>query len=76
MGFNMPGTPASRKAASRPQPVTPLPDMADAAVRQRKADMLKSILSRRGRSSTMLSGRLGDHTQTPINRPILSRSGG
>ena len=54
---------AELKAA---QPV-PLPDYNDAAVRKARADALKSLMSRRGRSSTILamrsSGRATDVAQ-------------
>lgn len=63
-----------REAMAEATRATALPDMTDAAVRKRQADELKSLLKRRGRSSTLLSGRVGDTTATPANRPMLGRS--
>lgn len=62
------------KIPPAPKPVA-LPDPTDAAVRKRQADDLKALLTRRGRSSTLLSGRLGDQSQAPAARTLLGRGG-
>jgi hypothetical protein len=82
IGVNPKGTPESRaieqaKAvaeATGGNKVVPMPDMNDAAVRKRQADELNSLLKRRGRSSTLLSGRAGDQSATPMRKTILGRA--
>lgn len=52
---------------------TPLPDMQDASIRKQQADALQSLLRRRGRSRTLLSGRTGDQSPTAARRQTLGR---
>lgn len=64
---------AQQAAMAEASKVTPLPDMNDAAIRKRQADELKSLMKRRGRSKTLLSGRMGDQSETPARRTIAGR---
>lgn len=78
--MNPPGTPESRAIKTQQAvqaampPATPMPDMNDAAVRQRQRDELKNLLSRRGRAKTFLSGRAGDNSPTRQRKPLLTRA--
>jgi hypothetical protein len=65
---------AQAEVAKANAPV-PLPDYTDAAVRQRQAEALKKLVGRRGRSYTLMSGRTGDASPTPLKRAILKRAG-
>lgn len=64
---------AQQEAMAAANKVTPLPDPTDIAVRKRQADELKALLKRRGRSSTLLSGRAGDMSATPMKRATIGR---
>lgn len=63
------------KAPPPQKPVT-MPDVQDAAVRKRQSEVLASLLKRRGRSSTLLSGRLGDQSPTATRSTLLGRGEG
>lgn len=65
---------AAQQAAAEANKVVPLPDPTDAAVRRRQMEELKAVMKRRGRSSTLLSGRTGDQSPTPMRKPMLARS--
>ncbi len=63
--------PKVAKAPDAPA-ATELPfDDTDARARQRQADLLEQIRSRRGRSSTIMSGRTGDTSAAPVKRRQL-----
>lgn len=74
--YNManPEDPADPSASADANKVVPLPDPTNDAVRKRQADELKSLLSRRGASRTLLSGRAGDQSATATRRPTLARA--
>lgn len=60
------------------EPVVPLPDMADAAVRKARADQLAGLLKHRGRSSTIFkhkggAGQLSDQSDAPKIRAQVLR---
>lgn len=61
------------KQPAPPDPV-PLPDPENDAVRKRAADAMKSLLTRRGRARTLLSGRTGDQSSGPARGTIISRA--
>lgn len=48
-----------------PPPVTPLPDEGDEAVRRRMRNAAAALKNRQGRSSTLITGELGDSTPAP-----------
>lgn len=65
-------------AAAKANAPKPMPDMADAAVRQARADALKALQTRRGAASTIFnhkaaSGRVSDQNGSPIARSVISR---
>jgi len=65
-------------AANAPKP---MPDMQDAAIRQARADALKRLGARRGRSSTIMkhtggSGQLSDQGSSPMAKAMMTRGPG
>lgn len=68
----------AQAAAAKAAANTPMPDLNDAAIRQARADAMKDLLSRRGRSSTIFnhasgSGRLADQNGSPMKRKLAGR---
>lgn len=66
--FKAPKMPASAAPPPPPPPV-PLPDEGDEAVRRRMREAAKSVRSRAGRSSTILTGELGDKSKPMTTAP-------
>lgn len=66
-------TKKKKKAGVEPEGPVTLPDMTDAAVRQRQRQELKRLQNNRGRSKTLLSGRSGDQSPTPTRATIAGR---
>lgn len=54
-------------SAPKPQPLPPMPDAADAAVRDAAAAERRRSQTGQGRKSTFLSGLLGDTSPMPVS---------
>ncbi len=54
----------------------PLPDPAAEETERKRRETEQSAKRRRGRSSTRLSGALGDTSEANVDRPALTRLGG